>query len=266
MKPPQVCVVLHDVAPATALACRRLMTLVDTASREAGVAVPVTLLVVPRLHGHTSAPPAYLRWLRGLAEAGHELALHGETHLDDLPTRGLADTLRRRIYTAGEGEFAALPLREARRRIARARGWAHAHGLPVRGFVPPAWLLGPQAQAAVVEAGFDYTCSFGRITALPGSADQRALALTASTRSAWRRAVSRVWLRVAAIVLRKAPLLRLELHPADAKHPALLALWAALMRDALETRQPVTLAAAAAALRDAATRPAHTPPHHGALR
>ena len=104
----------------------------------AGVRLPVTLLVVPRHHGAPS-DGRFAAWLRLQARHGHELALHGHTHLDDgPPPRGLVARLLRRVYTAGEGEFAALDRPEAARRLALGQAWARAHQLPMAGFVAPA--------------------------------------------------------------------------------------------------------------------------------
>jgi hypothetical protein len=47
----------------------------------------------------------------------------------------------------------------------------------------------------------------------------------------------------------QAPLLRLELHPADADHPAVLRCWTQLLSDALRTRVPLQLREAAALAR-----------------
>ena len=86
---------LHDVAPARWASCTRVLRQVRAVAREAGVTVPVTLLLVPRMAGLNRPPTLYLRWLHGLARMGHELALHGLTHLDDGPApRGLFEHLQ----------------------------------------------------------------------------------------------------------------------------------------------------------------------------
>jgi len=111
-------VVLHDVSPARWQGCVRVLGELCRCANDAGVVLPLTLLVVPHMHGDTALPTRYLRWLHGMAEAGHELALHGLTHRDEgPPLRGLRDYLLRRHYTAGEGEFAALSHAEALRRL-----------------------------------------------------------------------------------------------------------------------------------------------------
>ena len=256
-QPRQICVVLHDVAPARWDSCTRVLRQVRAVAREAGVTVPVTLLLVPRLEGLDRPPALYLRWLHGLARGGHELALHGLTHRDEgPPPRSLLERLQRRFYTAGEGEFAALSRREADARLAAGRAWAQEHDLQVQGFVAPAWLLNADGWDAVAGAGFDYTCTLNRVVALPGRQAVHAPSLVYSTRAAWRRVLSVWWTTLLARRQRHTPLLRLELHPGDCDHPAVQRCWTRLLRQALRERQPVRLCDAAQLARLDGTPPA----------
>lgn len=263
--PHAVCVVLHDVAPARWDGCTRVLAQLRRVAREAGVELPVSLLVVPRLHGDAAVPVPYLRWLHRQARVGHELVLHGLTHRDDAapPPRGPAERLLRQAYTAGEGEFAALDGATAAARLAEGRAWARQHGLAVRGFVAPAWLLSPAARAAVAAAGFEHTSTLTEVVALPEGCALHARSLVFSTRSAWRRALSWAWVgALGRLQLRAgAPLLRLELHPGDADHPALLRCWTVLLARALaEGRRPLRLHEAAALARRGAGRGEAVPP------
>lgn len=259
----RLCVVLHDVAPARWGACRRVLDQIEQVAAHERIAVPVTLLVVPHLHGRSDTPPPYLRWLQRLAGSGHELALHGLTHLDPGQADSLAGRLLRRCYTAGEGEFAALPQGEAQRRLAQARRWAWRHELPMRGFVPPAWLMDDAARDAVTRAGFDYTCTLTQLVALPGGEVLRGLGLTFSTRSAWRRAGSVAWNTLLARAQRELPVLRLELHPADADHDGVRRCWTRVLAQALHERTPARLADAADLVRGG-SRLVAAPPLPGA--
>lgn len=247
--PRHFCVVLHDVAPARWAGCVRVLAQLQQLAQEAGVALPVTLLVVPHMHGQQHMPGAYLRWLQRLSRGGHELALHGLTHRDEAPaaTR-LAEHALRRWYTAGEGEFASLDRSSAERRLATGRAWAAGHGLPMQGFVAPAWLLSEPAWEAVQAAGFDYTCTLRRVVALPGRQRLEARSMVFSTRSAWRRGLSVLWNGWLARRQRHAPLLRFELHPGDADHAAVRRCWTRVLRQALRERQPLRLAEVAAQL------------------
>ena len=137
----------------------------------------------------------------------------------------------------------------ARERIALGQAWARQHGLEMPGFVAPAWLMSPAARQAVADAGFQYTCTLNRLIALPGGEELHAPSLVFSTRSAWRRGLSLLWNRSLAWRLRNAPLLRLELHPQDAEHPAVQRCWSSILARALRERHPLRLEDAAARLR-----------------
>lgn len=247
----RLCVVLHDVSPSRWRACCRVLQQVEAVARRCGVTVPMTLLVVPQMHGRQSTPPAYAHWLRGLAERGHELALHGLTHRDPGRPRSWIDRLRRRVYTAGEGEFAALPKADARQRIARALQWARQHGVEARGFVPPAWLMDAGAREAIAQAGFAYTCTQSRLLALPGGQAIDSFGLTFSTRTRWRRRASVAWNTMLERTQRGSALLRLELHPHDADDAGVRRCWTTLLERALGDRTPVPLRDAAELAREA---------------
>lgn len=228
--------VVHDVAPATWERCAALL---DEA--RALAPLPATLLVVPRWHGQPSTFVFESAMDAALAR-GHELALHGWSHLDPLPADGALQRLRRRFYTAGEGEFAALTRADAARRLALGRRWFERRGWPLHGFVPPAWLLGADSARALLDAGFEYSCTLDRFLGLRGQPPLRAWSLVFSTRAAWRRGVSRLWAPLLARRLRQAPLLRFELHPDDVVYPAVRRCWLALLAQALEQgRQPLLL-------------------------
>ena len=167
---------LHDVAPATWPQCARLLELCDRH------AVPVTLLVVPRYHHGTAIDddPAFAAALRARAAGGDDIVLHGYYHRDDSrPARGPLEWLRRRFYTASEGEFDSITTPAARERLADGSARLARIGCPPRGFIAPAWLLGPAARRAVDEAGFAYTSTQEWLIRL---ADDRRLAAPAGMR------------------------------------------------------------------------------------
>jgi len=225
-----LCVAIHDVAPATWHLCVRLREMV----REVAPNAPVTLLVVPHYHDDPAAPPQYLEWLRACVAQGDETALHGYTHRDPAPRGWL-----RRRYTAGEGEFAALSHAEAVRRIARGRLWFAAHGLPLSGFIAPAWLLGEGAWQALREFDFAYTTTLTAIHDLQRGRTLRAPTLAYSTRTAARRVCSLWWNSALLRLAARVPVLRIGLHPADAAHPQVFAHAAAMLRRLQRDREPV---------------------------
>ena len=233
-----VCVVVHDVADARLAACERLVSAIgDVAS------VPLTLLAVPRFH-HAVASATLVDWLTTRERAGDELALHGLTHLDDGRPRNAVDWLRRRHYTRGEGEFWALEPNEAAQRLKAGRQWFADNGWTVHGFVAPAWLMGPGAWTALRQFDFSYTCTLGAVHTLQAGRvahTERSQSLVYSTSTAWRRASSLLWNRSLAQRMQSAQLLRLELHPHDADHPAIRRSWQRVLASALSARSALTL-------------------------
>jgi len=241
-----VSVTLHDVAPATLARCQQL---IDRLQRIAPMAF--TLLVVPYYHGQRSSA-GFDEWLDARRQAGDELALHGLTHHDDGTPADWLDHVRRRWYTDGEGEFAALDMADATRRFNAGRRWFARRRWPVRGFVAPAWLLGEGAWRALRRQPFDYTCTRTALLALPSNgADAISCMLPArsivySTRAAWRRRLSLPWNRFVARLEGAANWMRFELHPSDVEHDAVCESALDLLERAIaQGRQPLTLGAMA---------------------
>ena len=196
-----VCVVLHDVAPATWRKCERLLAMLD----EIG-ATPLTLLVVPDFHGMGSIEraPNFVAAIDARRARGDEIALHGYTHQDDAtPPRTLVHWLQRRLLTASEGEFSALDRREAYGRISNGLAMFARLNWPNAGFVPPAWLAGADAREAVRDSPLLYTSTHRSLIDLRSGRTINAPVITASSRSAWRRAASRLWLRVLRVATKK---------------------------------------------------------------
>lgn len=231
-------IVLHDVAPATLPLLRRFVA--DLEAR-AG-ALPFSWLIVPYYHRQRriAAAPALRRYLDARLTAGDELWLHGYTHLDEgPPAKGLADWWWRRRYTAGEGEFFALDQREASRRLERGLAACAGVGWSPAGFVAPAWLLGAPARAALAAGPLPHTALRTRLLDLAHERELPTAGLTFSVRSALRRGVSHLWLRRLRARLGQAPRVRLEVHPADLRHPAVRAFWLTTAAALRQTHQPV---------------------------
>jgi uncharacterized protein len=249
------CISVHDVAPATWPACERLLALVDGCG-----AGPVTLLVVPDYHrrGRIDSYPAFLRAVEHRLARGDEIALHGYAHLDDSPPpRGPLQWIARRVLTQSEGEFAALPVAEALRRLEQGTELMRRLGWPVRGFVAPAWLLGRGARVALSQTGFAYTTTRGGVYRLPDWAYTFSPSLVCTVRSAWRRSMSRALNAATLAAAQRRELVRLSLHPADAAFPEVMAQWRDWIARALRTHSPATKLqwATAQALEPSAARP-----------
>jgi predicted deacetylase len=241
-----LCVSIHDVAPDTWPQCERLWQ-----ALRAVADIPLTWLVVPRYHGWAPPAPAMERALDAALALGHELALHGYTHLDTAPApgAGLRTRFVRTVYTQSEGEFAAIGADEARERIALGLAWFAERGWPVRGFVPPAWLLGEAAWRVLREFPFEYTTTLSRFHLLP---EQRSLwspSLVYTARNAAGRLVSPRANAALALLMAPKPLVRFSLHPRDAQFPALVRHAQHLVARLLDDRVPCTKAGFASALR-----------------
>ena len=227
---------VHDVAPATWPDCLRLLEMLAPWS------VRVSLLVVPDFHGRgrSDQDRAFIAALRRRVAGGDEVLLHGFTHRDDAPApRTLNDWWRRRVITDAEGEMAALNQVDAAARISSGIALLNSAGIAPAGFVAPAWLLGPGARAAVVQSGLAYTATRDQLVALPAWTALTAPSLVYSTRSRLRRLASRAWNARRARLLTASPLLRVALHPADARHPRVLGHWRSLISGLASDRSPV---------------------------
>lgn len=241
---PALVVSLHDVCPATRAACTQIL-----AELAAMGARKTSLLVVPDHHGrgHFLADRPFCDWLTGLLAAGHEPVVHGYRHRRERrPGETLRERLLTRLYTADEGEFFDLGRAPALALARRGREELRTlvpGGIAPAGFIAPAWLLGPEAEAAVADAGFRYTVRLGGVIDLRHRRYHASQSLVYSTRAVWRRLASLGW---NARLFRRLggaggnPLLRLSLHPPDLFHPAIWRQIRRLTRRALAVREPIT--------------------------
>jgi len=240
-EPPRVaCVELHDVAPATWPECAAILRMLDDAG-----ASRLTLLVVPHFHrgAHVGDDAAFLRALDGRVARGDELVLHGYYHVDEEPPpRTLHGFVTRRVLTRAEGEFAALGESEAAGRLARGVELFARHHWPLHGFVPPAWLMGRPARAALArsEHCFEYVALRGGVYRLPQWRYAQSATLCYSSDRPWRRALSRTMIRGELARARDLPCLRLAIHPQDARVPQVMRHWRTLVDGALGERTATT--------------------------
>lgn len=242
----KVCVVMHDVAPATWGRCQILLQALDAVA-----SVPITLLVVPEYHGglNVQDAPDFVDTMRGRLARGDELALHGYSHEDKLPINGLRDYVTRRLYTDGEGEFAALPAAAARLRLQRGVECFSELHWPLSGFVAPAWLMGAGTWQALSGFPFSYVTTLKEMVLWPEGIHMPAPSLTYSTRAAWRRHASHAWNRYQLHAQRDQQTIRLGLHPADADHVDVIRRWQDMLAACLQDRTAVTKADLALSLR-----------------
>ena len=234
---PALCVVLHDVAPPTWPDYRPFVDAVDALGN-----VPLTLLVVPDYHrgGRIDRDHAFCGAIERRQVRGDEVVLHGYYHLDEAPPPlSPGAFVRRRLFTH-EGEFAAIGLDEARRRVEAGLALFGELGWTAAGFVPPGWLSTPGLAAVLSAAGLHYMSTPQGIADLADNRWLRAPALFYSARSGWRRAASRWVNRWRLASESGAPCLRLGLHPVDIRHASSRQFWIDTLTTLLATRRPLT--------------------------
>jgi len=199
----------HDLAPHTQRPCQELLMLL------AELGVPrASLLVVPRWQGLETIleRPFFLRWLRSLAEAGHEICL------GELPGAG----------------------REAEERIGEDMEILAAAGFPPRGFVAPAWLLSPAAREVLRRRDFEYTVTLRHLDLLREDLRVTAPTVAFSTRGFLRRSLSPLVGRARFAASRRQPILRVSVHPQDLYERGVRRALVSVLRRALADREPVT--------------------------
>ncbi len=209
----------------------------------------VAMLVVPNHWGDCPIVPAspFAARLRGWAERGVEIFLHGYFHRDEAAHSGTGDRLRSRFMTAGEGEFLGLDRAAAQARIVEGRSLLEdVIGRAIDGFVAPAWLYGEGARKALEECRIPIAEDHFRVWS-PATGAQLAHGpvITWASRTRFRLASS----LAAAGVLRHVPLqnLRIGVHPPDCRHPALVRSIKRTFAGAVATRRPAGYGALLAA-------------------
>ena len=229
---------IHDVSPLTREATERILAeLAEWGVRK------VSLLVIPDHHckGHVLDDPDFCAWLRGRAEAGDEIVMHGYFHRRDQKAgETLRDKLTTRYYTAGEGEFFDIAGADALRIVSQARQEFRKIGLDPQGFVAPAWLLSEGADRALQRLGIAYTTRISGVFDYTTGVQHASQSLVWSTRSWTRRIGSGLWNAYLFRRLQACPLLRIGIHPPDVKHRAVWQQIKALTTKAMVDRTPVT--------------------------
>ncbi|HZC37818.1 MAG TPA: polysaccharide deacetylase family protein [Sphingomicrobium sp.] len=226
---------IHDVSPRFEGEVDRLADVLRSY-----VGDRIALLVVPNHWGDapivTCSP--FAARLRGWAEAGFEIFLHGFYHRDEANHNGAADRFRASFMTAGEGEFLGLDQHDAATRIATGRALLEdIVGRPIDGFVAPAWLYGAGALQALAEARVPIAEDHMRVwSPATGQRLARGPVITWASRTRFRLASS----LAAAAALRHAPLdvLRVGVHPPDIRHPVLVRSIERTLTVAARTRRP----------------------------
>jgi predicted deacetylase len=208
---------VHDVAPATAAACRAWVADLDR------LGVPTSLLVVP---GPWRGPsirhdPETTAWLHGRVEAGDEVVQHGWLH-EGVPGGPGWRRAVGRVVARGCAELVALDEEDAARRLRHGREVLDDLGFTVDGFTPPGWLASPGAQRAVRRLGFRYTTSHFGIHPLPVGPVIRAPALSHRPGGRGERAGARLLTLVSRRAAAAGRGVRIAVHPVDRDRPGLV--------------------------------------------
>lgn len=226
---------IHDVSPRFESEIERLLD-----SLRPHIGSKLALLVVPNHWGDAPIIPGsrFASRLRGWADEGMEIFLHGYFHRDDSRHSDPRDRIQARLLTAKEGEFLGLSRSEAARRIADGRALVeNVVGRAIDGFVAPAWLYGAGAREALKEAAIPIAEDHLRVwSPASGEGLARGPVITWASRSRIRLVSS----LAAAAVLARLPMLvaRIGVHPPDARRPELLRSIERTFRIASQTRTP----------------------------
>jgi predicted deacetylase len=214
---------VHDVAPATAAACRAWASDLDR------LGVPASLLVIPG----PWRGPSILRdadtaaWLRRRLEAGDEVVQHGWVH-DRVPGGARWRQAMGTVVARGCAEFVALDEENAARRLRRGREVFDRLGMAVDGFTPPGWLASPGSLRALRRLGFRYTTSHVGIHPLPAGRDVRGVRVVRAPALSHRpggrgeRVAADLLVRVSRRAAAAGRGVRIALHPADRSRPGLV--------------------------------------------
>lgn len=210
---------IHDVSPRFESEVDHLMDLLAP-----HVGKRIAMLVVPNHWGDAPIIPKspFAKRLRGWADAGVEMFLHGYFHRDQTRPRGAGDKLRARFMTTGEGEFLSLTREQAEARVHEGRALLEdVIGRRIDGFVAPAWLYSEGTRAALEHCAIPIAEDHLRVWS-PARRTELAHGpvITWASRTRLRLASS----LLAAAALRRAPIqvLRVGVHPPDCGHPALV--------------------------------------------
>lgn len=208
---------IHDVSP-------RWKAEVETALGWChAIGVKPGLLVVPDFHaGHPlREDPAYVAQLKALSDDGHELFLHGYFHRSQ-PGEGVGHFVAQRVVSAGEAEFASYDRDDGERWLDAGVAMLRELGLPMRGFVPPAWARRSWLLPSLNSRGLDY-CEDQLFVYQPSTGKRRLCpALNYASRTRGRRLSSAAYARAGRLYPRVGLGVRIALHPADVHHPMLV--------------------------------------------
>lgn len=213
---------IHDVGP---MFEREVDLLFDRLSKRLS-SQRIAMLVVPNHWNQApiSASPSFQMRLREWAGLGVEMFVHGWFHKDNTRHQGLAE-FKARHMTAREAEFLGLDMATAAQRIQAGRDLIeNITGVPVAGFIAPAWLYGAGAKTALTQCAMPLAEDHFKVwSPASGRVLARGPVVTWATRSRARLASSLAFAKLARHALQPLPVARVAVHPGDARVPEALA-------------------------------------------
>lgn len=229
---------VHDVAPRFE---SRIDRLVDVLTQAQGSS-QLAMLVVPYHWGEDPlvSGSAFAARLRGWADAGTEMFVHGWFHRDDMTQHRAAASLQSRMMTAGEGEFLGLQHGEACRRMRDGQSLIEdIIGRPAAGFIAPAWLYSAEARNALDTCGFALAEDHLRVwQPASGKVVARGPVITWASRSPMRAWSSLAVAAAARRLKRLQRVIRVAVHPGDTGNAAIMRSIDATVRTISQTHRP----------------------------
>lgn len=218
-----IAVALHGIEPATFERCAVIRDWLTDHGVDR-----VTLLVIPArdLHPVGERCPAMVAWLNERRLAGDSIAQHGFQHTSTRRGSSPREVLAR-AHGRGSGEFVGLDGEETRRAV--SAGWRvlKLAGIEPDGFVAPSYAYTTALREALGQR-FRWWAGLlrvHRVEAGPQRAGSQQLGAHEVLAPAWsfttggplRRVISPPLVRAGAMLPMST--LRLDLHPADLRHP-----------------------------------------------
>ncbi|MBV9529323.1 DUF2334 domain-containing protein [Sphingomonas sp.] len=216
---PALLVSIHDVSPRFEGEIDRLLDRLHP-----HVGDRLAMLVVPNHWGNAPiiAGSPFATRLRQWAERGIEMFLHGYYHRDEAAHADLANRMRAKLMTAGEGEFLGLTRSQAIDRIGAGRKLVtEVIGRDIDGFVAPAWLYGRGALDALEACAIPLAEDHWRVWS-PTERRELARSPVITWASRTRARLSSSLVAAAALRHLRTPVLRVGVHPPDCRHGALV--------------------------------------------
>lgn len=223
--PLQLLISLHDATPFHLPRLRRAESLFE----EWGVE-KIAYLFVPEYHGGypSKESPEFIAWCRESRPFAVDWFLHGLRHLEEPAapssteqrTHASGDAWKRRLLTAGEGEFLGLAEAEQRRRLETGLASFRAClGSEPSGFIAPAWLFNARLLPLLKDLKLRYTEDHRRVYRADTGAFLDAPVITWATRTLIRKYGSLVVCPTLATLWARRPVVRVAVHPFDFDHP-----------------------------------------------